>query len=305
MIAVCGGRPSLRRYPDRVAPDIQLAPISADDVAEAARFLHDELNPAVSAAAWSVLLAPPWGAIGPDRGFLLRDAGGDIVGVYAAVYSNRETEAGPVTVCNLAAFCVVEEHRVQSLRLVRALLRRKDVVFTDLSPSGNVVAMNERLGFARLDADTRLTVNLPRWAQRGVSVSSDPERLQAVLTGRDAQVHRDHRDAPAAQELLVERRGRHAYLIFRADRRKGLRLFATPLYVGGDRGLLAEAWPSVAAHLLRRHGLPFTLAEKRVLGFVPPFGRQLKQPRPRMHRGTGLEADAIDYLYSELTLVSW
>lgn len=283
---------------------VETAPITAADATAAAQFLHDELNDRVSVAAWRALLQPPWGGSAPNHGFVLRDAG-RIVGVYAAVYSERVTDGVPVRVCNLAAFCVREEHRMHALRLVRALLKQPGFVFTDFSPSGNVVAMNERLGFRRLDGATRLVVNVPRPPTRGRRITQDPGTIAATLKGADADVHRDHRDAAAARHLLVTRGDEYAYLVFRADSRKRLRLFATPLYVGGSRRLLEEAWGDVRAHLILRHRLPFTLAERRILSFAHGLGRELPHPRPKMIRGDALPATEVDYLYSELALVGW
>jgi len=281
---------------------IEVLPIDAADVVDVARFLHAELNESVSAAAWMQLLQPPWGATGPNRGFQLR-ADGELVGVYAAVYAERMVEGAPVSICNLAAFCVRAEHRMHGLKLVRALLKQRDQAFTDFSPSGNVVAMNERLGFRRLDTSTRLVVNLPRWPRRDIRLSDSPARLQSVLQGTDAQIYRDHRESGAARHLLIERADEYAYLVFRADARKGLRLFAAPLYVGGDPAVLGTAWNDVRAYLLRRHRLLFCLAEHRLLPAARGLGRELRHPRPKMVRGD--TPDAIDYLYSELALVSW
>jgi hypothetical protein len=284
---------------------IEISPITEADAPAAARFLHEHLNPAVTADAWTVLLRPPWGATGPNSGFQLH-VDGALAGVYAAGYAERAGADGPVATCNLAAFCVLEPHRMHSLRLVRALLKQPGYVFTDFSPSGNVVAMNERLGFHRLETGTRLVVNLPRPGRRGVTITEDPGALAATLAGADADVHRDHAAAPAAHHLLVRRGDEYAYLVFRADARRGLRIFATPLYAGGSTALLRDAWGPVRAHLLRRHRLVFTVAERRILSFADGIGRDLPSPpRERMVRGDGLAPERIDYLYSELALVSW
>lgn len=282
---------------------IEIAPITAAEAASAAQFLHDELNDGVSAAAWLALLQPPWGGA-PNHGFLLRDEG-RIVGVYAAVYSERVAAGLPVAVCNLAAFCVLEGYRMHGLRLVRALLKQPGFVFTDFSPSGNVVAMNERLGFVRLEGATRLVVNLPHLPSRGIRLTQDPALLTATLHGAAAAVYRDHRDTAAARHLLVTRGDEYAYLVFRADSRKRMRVFATPLYVGGSRRLLEDAWSDVRSHLLTHHRLLFTLAERRILSFARGLGRELRNPRPKMVRGDALLAGEVDYLYSELALVSW
>ncbi|WP_165384900.1 hypothetical protein [Cryobacterium sp. SO1] len=279
-------------------------PITDDDVQAVAGFLHDRLNQRVSRASWVKLLAPPWSVTAPNHGFQLL-AGGSVVGAYAAVYSERDVDGEQRRFCNLAAFCVLEDYRADSIRLIRAILAQRGYEFTDFSPSGNVVALNRRLGFAALDTATRLVPNLPHPPHRGVTVSDDPRLVAGVLTGQDARVYQDHRNASAARHIVVTARGEYAYLVVRKDRRKRLPVFASPLYVGGSRELLRSAWPQVGSHLLRRHGALATLGERRVLGFVPAFGIDLGSPRAKMFRSTSVPAGAVDYLYSELALLEW
>lgn len=282
----------------------RLAPIGDADTDAVADFFHTRLDRQVSREAWLSLLCPPWRGTGPNRGFQLV-VGDQVVGAYAAVYAFRSEGNADMWVCNLAAFCVLEEYRASSLRLVRALLGQQGFLFTDFSPSGNVPAMNERLGFEYFSTDTRLALNLPRRYSRAFSLSAEPGVIEATLGGRDVNVYRDHRNAAACRHVVVSAGERYAYLIYRRDRRKRIRVFATPLYVGGDVALLEEAWDAVAAHLLGR-GLVATLAEPRVLGFVPHgLGRGLRSARPKMFRGAPACGAERDYLYSELALVEW
>ena len=283
---------------------VSTRPITSEDAIAVSDFLHKNLNTHVSTAAWMQLILPPWKHVGPNHGFQLVTDEGAVVGVYAAIYSQRDVGGITVDVCNLGAFCVLEGFRVHSLRLIRALLKQPGFVFTDLSPSGNVVALNERLGFRHVDTSTRLVVNLPHIPRRGLWLTSDPVTLDRVLVGRDALVFRDHRDAGAVEHLLVEQDGEYGYLMFRRDRRKGLRLFATPLFVGGAPACVESAWGAIRFHLLKR-GLIFTLAEHRVLGFSQGIGIEMTNPRPKMFRGDGMHADDVDYLHSELTLIAW
>ncbi|WP_147038875.1 hypothetical protein [Microbacterium aerolatum] len=245
-------------------------------------------------------MTPPWASSSSIRGFQLV-SDDEVVGAYVGVYSEREIDGSEVSVCNLAAFCVRPEFRTHSLRLMRAMLAQKERIFTDLSPSGAVPAMNERLGFQHLDASTRIVLNLPGLG-RGVTVTEDTQDLERTLVGADAALYRDHRDASAARHLLIRTPDGYAYLVYRRDRRKRLPLFATPLYAGGDSEILRQGWAAAGSHLLGK-GLPFTLAEPRILGFAPGGpGRALGHPRPRMHKG---EPAPRDYLYSELALLSW
>lgn len=283
---------------------IDVRPIMDRDVDAVAGFLHDHLNSRVSPAAWGAILAPPWSATPPNHGFRLV-ANDMLVGTYVAVYSERELGGELRRFCNLAAFCVLEEYRAHSFRLIRAILAQPGFEFTDFSPSGNVVELNRRLGFASLDTATRLAPNLPRLPRRGLTISDDPTVVAGVLTGQDARVYGDHRDAPAARHIVAIAGGEYGYLVVRKDRRKRLPFFASPLYVGGSRELLRSAWPQVGSHLLFRHAALVTLAERRVLGFRPSLGFDLAAPRAKMLRSKTVRAESVDYLYSELTLLEW
>jgi len=282
---------------------VDLAPITDDDIGAVATFLHQHLNARLSAAEWARCAVPPWSVDAPNHGFLLRH-GDDVVGVYLAFYSERVVEGRTHRLCNVAAWCVLEEHRAHGVRLARAMLRQRGYDFVDLSPSGNVVALNERLGFRSLDTATALVPNLPLPTRRGVRVLTAPEDIEAALTGTDLRVYRDHRDAAAALHFVVRVGHDTCYVIARSERRKGLPLFASLLHVS-DPAVLARAGHAPYRHLLLRHRALVTLAERRVTGHRPRLSRMQSAPRPRMFRGASLEPRAVDYLYSELTCVPW
>ena len=174
----------------------------------------------------------------------------------------------------------------------------------DLSPSGNVVRLNERLGFHSLDTSTALVPNLPLPSRPGVRVLTAPDQIEAALSERDLQVYRDHRSAAAALHFVVRVGDESCYVIARRERRKGLPLFASLLHVS-DPAVLARAGHAPYRHLLLRHRALVTLAEGRVAGRPPRLSRQQAAPRPRMFRGDGLSPRSVDYLYSELMCVPW
>lgn len=279
-----------------------LAPICRDDVAEAAVFLNEHLNSRVSAEKWAAMIVPPWPCEAPNHGFLLRTDDG-VVGVHLAFYSTRLVQGRPQLFCNLGAWCVLEPYRAHGLRLLRALLAQRAYTFTDLSPSGQVIEVNRRLRFRDLDTATALVPNLPWPLASRARISSDPAVLRRVLTGPDHEVHADHVKSLAVRHLLLLADGEHCYVMVRRDRRRGLPIFATILYVGNP-ALFARHGRVVYRHLLR-HGALATLAELRVVGSRPALSRMLAAPRPKMFLSTAVDSDDIVDVYSELACVAW
>jgi hypothetical protein len=287
-----------------LAGAVHLHPITSADVRAVAEFLHAEMNSRVASAEWEAAITPPWSCDQPNYGFLLR-TDERIVGVYLAFYSERKIEARTERFCNLAAWCVIDEYRSFSLRLLNALLAQKGYHFTDLSPSGNVIPLNTRLKFSHLDVATALVPNLPwpLWSWR-VRVISAPREIEQTLSGHDLKIYRDHARAAAARHVVVVEDDATCYVMFRRVRRKKLPLFASILYVG-NHDLFRDLAKYVFRHLLLRHGIAATLAELRVVGDRPTPSTMLKSPRPKMYRSASLRPDQIDDLYSELTCVAW
>lgn len=291
---------TLRPVPAESA--VRVRPIAPEDLARVGAYLHRGLNPRLSASAWAAALVPPWPVAAPNHGFMLL-AGDEVVGVNAAIYSSRVVRGERREFCNVAALCVDETARPHAVRLIRSILRQPGYHFTDLSPSGNVVELDRRLGFQPLPTATAVAVNLPRLDRR-FRLLARPGEIESTLAGVDKTVYADHRSAAAARHLVVTRGDDYCYVVFRKDRRKGLPLFATVLHVS-DRDLFAAAFGVVAGHFLRRHGALCTLVEERVAPVPARLRRMLAQPRPKMFKSDELVAADIDDLYSELTCVAW
>jgi len=282
---------------------VEVRPITDADRAAVGGFLHEHLNRRIPADAWAHAVDVPWAARQPDHGVMLVEDE-QIVGAYLAFYSERVIGGRSERFCNLGAWYVLPGHRLHALKLLRALLARDDMHFTDLSPSGSVVGLNARLGFRFLDTRTALMPNLP-WPSRPgrVRISSDPAAIEAALRGRDLAIYRDHARARATRHVLLQSSEACCHVVFRRDRRKGLPLFVSILHVS-DAELFREGAPQLARHLLLRHGAAATLVERTV---APPPRRAfaVSSPRRKMFRSATLGPDDIDLLYSELACVSW
>lgn len=284
--------------------EVELARVTTDDLPRVGEFLSTHLDDTLTPGQWAQALRPTWTTSHPDHGFLL-ESDGLVVGVYAAFYSETGGPDRDRPVCNLAAWCVLDEFRRHSLRLVRAMVAQRDRELTDLSPSGTVVPLNERLGFRRLDTSGALVANLPLPARRRVRLVTGRPDIEALLTGSDLAAYRDHADSAAARHVVAVVDGKPCWVVFRAVRRKGLRLFASVLHVS-DRELFRSAAPAVYRHVLLAHRLPFTLLQNRVGGPGPWHSVPVSAQRPTMYLSrSGQPPESVSYLYSELTQVPW
>lgn len=282
----------------------EVVPIGAGDLRGVGEFLQLNLNQRLTAADWASAIRAPWSIDAPNHGFMLV-ADGAIVGVYLAFYSTRQIDGRTERFCNLGAWCVLPTHRLHSLLLLRALLGQKGYHFTDLSPSGNTLSLNERLKFEYLDTTTALLVNLPwpLWSG-GIRVTSEAGEVERALDAREQAIYRDHLGARAARHVVLLDGDAHCYVIFRKDRRKRLPLFASVLYVSNP-SLFLKATRQFGRHLLLRHGIMATLMELRVIGGRPDGSHPLRHARRKMFRSDTLRPEQIDYLYSELVCVAW
>ena len=161
------------------------------------------------------------------------------------------------------------------------------------------------LGFEALDTTTALVPNLPiPGGARGTRLLARPAELEEALDESSLVVYRDHRHPGGVIHLALQTSEGTCYVIARKERRKGLPLFASIVHVS-DRRIFRCGGRAVYRHLLLHHGALMTLAELRVVGDRPALSVLQRAPRPRMFRSRDLSASAIDYLYSEVTCVSW
>ncbi|MEU8657029.1 hypothetical protein [Actinoplanes philippinensis] len=282
--------------------NVQVLPITSADVSRVAHFLHAHLNTRLSADLWARAITPPWKSAAPNHGFMLL-AAGLVVGVYLAFYTERTVGGTRQRFCNLGGWCVLPRYRLLSVKLLRALLGQEGYHFTDLTPSGSVIPINERLGFRHLESELLAVPHLPlSLPLPGRVVTSDPRRIEDLLAGDDLQLYLDHREALAARHVVLADRSGMCHVVFRHDRPKNLPLFASLVHVS-DRRVFRRMFRAFTGHLLVRHGLPVTLLEPRVAGFRPRGAVRVPTDRRRMFRSDTLQPHQIDLLYSELVCV--
>lgn len=284
--------------------ELRLRAVVDDDLDEIGRFLHVHFPPDTAPEEWGGAwrqAVESTRAIAPNHGFLL-ERGREIVGVYMALYSARTVDGRDERFCNLAVWCVAPEYRHHSTRLARAILSQPGWHFTDFSPSTRVQEFNLRMGFQYLDTRMSLLPHVPAPTMPGrVRVSDDPGVIDALLTGEPLRLYRDHIRARYAHHLALAVRGSAVYVQWRPARLKGVNRFASIQYVS-DPALFARAFPAYARWMLLHRGMIGTIAEERVVG-KPRWPRMQIHSFKRMYRSATLGPEAVDYLYSELTMV--
>lgn len=225
------------------------------------------------------------------------------VGVLLTPAVLREIRDEPPTrVVNLSSWAIDAPHRWRGPAMLRAILKRHEAVFTDLTPSVEVARMLPALGFAPICTGTTLhllALDAAAPARGARMVGADDPAVRDAL-GPDAQALSAHRTIGcrvavlAAPDALVP-------LVFRPIRVR--RLPAVELLYCTDHRLLVRHRAAVARWLIVR-GIALMVTDLR-----PESGLVGHRPRRggsgRFARGAdvaGRFANRTDYLWSELAL---
>jgi hypothetical protein len=280
---------------------VLLRPITDDDLDTVARFLHAHHDSNVPVECFRRSFAANHSEARPNSGVMLVD-GNDVVGAYVAYYSDRVIDGRLECICNLGSWYVLPQHRRHSLKMARAILTQDGFHFLDLSPSETVAALNKRLGFNYLDNRAVVLPALP-WPWRPATISSDPLAIRQALSGKELQLYKDHRDAPAARHLVLRDRGAVCYVVLRVVKRKKLPV-AIVEHASRPDMLRRMIHPFVGFALLRQRVVAVAV-ELRWLDGKVPGGSIPWRLKPKMFRSQTLRPEDIDYFYSELLFLEW
>jgi hypothetical protein len=276
----------------------QIEPVTAANLDEFCTFLHDNLNPAITADGFRQGLTRSWHVEPPNHGFAVRDAG-RMVGGIGAIYAERPLTGARERFCNITGWCVLESHRAQSMRLAMAVTSQKGWHFTDLSPTKVVGSMLQFLKFQALDERQAVLLNmpgLPGLPGLGTTVLHRPGDIEAALHGDALEVYRDHAGFPWLRHALVGRPGHWCHVIYKRREFKGLPT-ASILYLS-DPGVFRRGWRRLGAHFLAR-GMVSTQVEARWLG-QPPWPSAIRSGfNAKLFLSDRLQPAQIDVLYSE------
>jgi hypothetical protein len=273
----------------------QIEPVTAENLAEFAEFLHRQLNADISPEQWQAGLQPGWAQQQPNHGFMLRDNGA-VVGGIGAFYADRWIDGRPEKFCNITSWCVLESHRQHSMRLGMAVVEQPGYHFTDFSPTKVVAGTLKFFKFQPLDERQVVALNLP-WPLPGrMRVLHRSAEIESALQGEALRIYTDHKRFPWLQHALVGQEGAWCHVIFK--RRVLKRLPSAGVLYVSDPGVLQRGWRALSSHLLGR-GFVSTQIEHRWLTAIPWPAASRTGFIAKVYLSPTLRADQIDYLYSE------
>jgi len=278
---------------------IEVLPIQANHLDEVGAFLHERLARRFSPQAWVASLTRGWAREQPNFGMQLRD-GDRLVGVICAVYSDQWIAGKLERFCNPHSWCVLDDYRNASIKLVLELLRQRDYHFTMFTPNPKVAQVFLGLRFRVLDARMLYVANVPLpWpAGKGCFVETDINRIGARLDDTSRQEFEAHRAIPWLEFVAFGRAGDACLVIYKRERWKKLPC-AWIMHVS-DPGAMQRHGRLLRAYLLLARGIPVARIEARFLAASPPLAYRTVRTQPKLVATRTLTDAQVRDVYSEL-----
>lgn len=178
-------------------------------------------------------------------------AKGRCVGVMLTPHTElRDKDGHPYNITNLSSWYVEPEHRVLAPLMLREMVREPGTIFTDLTPSKDVVRLLPPLGFKPLNAGIS-AIALPLAAMRltgnGCVSALNEVKPGTLRPGELALLERDAEFGAVAAVLVVDHR--HYPLLFVSRTIRGIP--AVELVYCDDNQLLMKELRAVAQFLLK------------------------------------------------------
>lgn len=287
-----------------MAPDERVRKAEDADLPRVTRFLAGALGS--TPEHFSRMLDYPWRPADATYGVLL-ESGGDVVGFIGMLFADRVLAGRALRTCNITSVAVAESHRKSSLKLFKAALSDKSVVYTCFSASPTVAEIFRFFKFTEHPTVKVVTSPLasprsfgPSVARRA-RVTSGARIDEGALSEDERKLAREHHESGAAVVLVSARDERS--LVVAVRRARGRLVFADVIHVSNP-SLFAETLALGASALAWKLRTPVVAVEERWMSRRPLASFKYDKLRPIHFRGPEVRLDVIDALYSEVVLAS-
>ena len=277
----------------------QVTPIQECQLDEIGAFLHERLARRISPQAWVESLMHDWARERPNFGMQLRD-GDRLVGVICAVYSDQWIAGKLERFCNPHSWCVLDEYRNASIKLVLELLKQRDYHFTMFTPNPKVAQVFVGLRFRLLDPRMLYIANLPSpWPVGAFRfLESDKSRIGQRLEGAALREFEAHRNIPWLEFVAFGSPGDACLVIYKRERWKKMAC-AWMMHVSNPESMQRHG-RLLRHHLLMRLGIPVSRVETRFLSVPPALAYRTRRSQPKLVASRTLSDSQVRDVYSEL-----
>lgn len=278
---------------------MKVLPILEQDIDAVGQFLHEHLNPRISAQAWAGSLRHRWADAPPNFGMQLMTDEGLRVGALLAVYSDQLIDGKRERFCNPHSWFVLDEFRHASINLVLAVIKQRDYHFTMFTPNPKVAQVFAGLRFKLLDDGLLHFPNLPHpWpAARGSFVEARLQHVAARLRGAALAEFEAHRHIPWLRFVAFGRDDDACLVIYKRGRWK--KMACAQLGHVSDPAAFTRHGHLLRAQLLRG-GMLVSRIESRFLAKPPPLAYRSRRTQPKLALTRTLADGQVRDVYSEL-----
>lgn len=277
--------------------NLEIRKARPDEREKTATFLHEKMNDKISVARWMNLLDGRWTT--PDAGYaILALAGGEIAGVLAAIYADREINGRMARTCNLSSWYIAKDHRGGGIgfKMMSTALSEPGVTFTTYSSNPPALSVCLKAGMVPLE--THRLIWYPRKNEAGgIKLSRDFSSVDAV--SRNALKHHEGLNI---HPFTFETSGQTHLAVFSIKKKGEDIAYHEALYIS-NRSAFAENAQAIADALLPDEKSLMSVDSRFMDGLA--VNPDEKQPLPvqRGFQSAGLKASEMDFLYSEIPLL--
>ncbi|MGA2114371.1 MAG: hypothetical protein ABSH56_06430 [Bryobacteraceae bacterium] len=280
---------------------LEIRPVTDGDIDGICRFLELHLGRGMRAEEHQRLFTYPWMNDKPGKGYIMVD-GCRIVGFLGGIYADRAIQGRIERVCNLTTWCVLPEHRGNSISLLFAMINNSKQTVTNLSPTPVVEKMLRALRYEVLDTYKLFSLPLTHLQTLltfpKAKITTDSDLIGKALTPEDRCLFDDHQGTGCGH-LLMSLPERYCYAVWKRRKKKGIS-FSEILYIRNP-DIFLQHLELARLHILWRDRTWLLAVDERLLGGRRPA---LVWPyrRVSMFKSLSLKREDIDNLYSELAI---
>lgn len=237
-------------------------------------------------------------------GYAMLD-GEELVGMLGMVFSERLIDGSIKRFCNLHTWWVREDHRGQSLTMLRPLLQMDGYTITHFTPCDTIRAVTKRLGFRPLCSQLKILLPDPmifsRHLRDAPDISYDAEEIAETVAAHDNRIMLDHQPYGCGH-LLIREGGDHCYLLYTYVVRH--RLPYCHIHYVSHRDLFLKHERAVRASLLRKHPARFVALDTRLVSDVAiPLSFNFWAPAHAVFKSDDVGPEQVDNLYSDIVFL--